>query len=159
MRTRIAAATLAAAALLTVTACSSGKSDGKADRPAATGSTAGGPAPAAGTQDPAAADRAALTKSVQDYTALFFAGDPDGYDLVSARCKLDMTKYGWAVLAKKGHHDHGSQKATDITIDELSGNLARVSYGAGNIPAMTRKAQPWAREGGTWRWDACQATG
>lgn len=158
MRTRTAAAVIATAALATaLTACSSSSNDDKAN-PAPAGSTAAGPAPAAGKQAPVAADNAALTKAVQDYTALLFEGDPAGYDLVSGRCKVDMSKYEWAVLAKKDHHDYGSQKATGIKIDQLSGNLARVSYGAGNIPAMERKAQPWAREDGKWRWDACQST-
>jgi hypothetical protein len=155
MRTRIAVATTLAAVLLTLTACSS-SSDDKADQPAPAGNTAAGPAPAAGKQDPAAADKTALTQAVQDYTTKLFNGDLDGYDLVSARCKLNMTKYEWAVLAKKGHHDYGSQVATDIHIDELSGNLARVTYGAGHIPAMDRKGQPWTREGGKWHWDSCQ---
>lgn len=157
MRTRIAAAALTAAALATaLTACSSSSDDDKAAPPA--GNTAAGPAPAAGNQDPAATDKAALTKAITDYTALLFEGDPAGYTYLSTRCKIDMTKYEWAVLAKKGHHDYGSQKATNITVDQLSGNLARVSYGAGNIPAMNRKGQPWTRENGTWRWDACQST-
>jgi hypothetical protein len=156
MRTRIAAATLTAAALATaLTACSSSSDDSKADPPS---STAAGPAPAAGTQDPAAADKTALTKAVTDYTALLFAGDSDGYKYLSARCKTQLTHDAWNTLAKQGHHDYGSQKATGIHVDQLAGDLARVTYGAGNIPAMERKSQPWTRESGTWRWDACQTT-
>jgi hypothetical protein len=148
MRTRIPAAAITAAVLLTLAACSSSSNDDKA-------APANDTAPAASKQD---TDKAALTKSVQDYTAELFNGDPAGYDLLSARCKSQMTKDAWTDLAKQGHHQYGSQKATGITIDQLSGNLARVSYGAGNIPAMERHAQPWAREDGTWRWDACQTT-
>lgn len=158
MRTRIAAAALAAAALATaLTACSSSSNDDSKTAPPAS-TTAAGPAPAAGKQDPAAADKAVLTKAVQDYTARLFKGDASGYDLVSARCKAQYTHDEWTALAKQGHHDYGSQVATDIHIDELSGNLARVTYGAGHIPAMDRTAQPWAREDGQWRWDGCQTT-
>jgi hypothetical protein len=158
MRTRIAAAVITTAALLALTAgCSSSSNDDDQAAPPA-GNTAAGPTPAAGKQDPAAADKAELTKAVQDYTAKLFKGDASGYDLVSARCKAQYTHDEWTTLAKQGHHDYGSQVATDIHIDELSGNLARVTYGAGHIPAMDRTAQPWAREGGQWRWDGCQTT-
>jgi hypothetical protein len=153
MRTRIAAAVITTAAALALTACSS-SSDDKAAPPVS--NTAAGPAPAAGKQDPAAADKAALTKAVTDYTAELFAGNPDGYAYLSKRCKTQLTHDEWTALAKQGHHDYGSQKATKIHVDELSGNLARVTYGAGDIPAMDRKGQPWTREGGQWHWDGCQ---
>lgn len=158
MRTRIAAAVITTAALLSLaTACSSSSNDDKATAPPA-GNTAAGPAPAAGKQDPAATDKAALVKSITDYTTEMFAGNPDGYNLMSARCRQQMTRDAWKTLVKTAHQQYGSQKATNITVDQLSGDLARVSYGAGNIPQFNRKAQPWAREDGTWRWDACEAT-
>lgn len=150
MRTRITATAISAAALLALSACSSSNSDDKSTT-AATGPTA-----AASTQHDDS--NAGLTKAVADYTALLFEGNPAGYKYLSARCKREMSHDEWTQLAKQGHHDYGSQKATGIHIDELSGDLARVTYGAGNIPAMVRKAQPWAREDGIWRWDACQAT-
>lgn len=149
MRTRIAAAAIGAAALLTLTACSS-SSDDKAEPPAPTGDVK---LPPEASQIP---DKAALTKAVQDYTTKLFAGDASGYDLVSARCKAQYSHDEWTDLAVQGHHDYGSQVATDIHIDELSGNLARVTYGAGHIPAMDREKQPWVREGGVWHWDGCQ---
>ncbi|MGW5352217.1 hypothetical protein ACWERV_17110 [Streptomyces sp. NPDC004031] len=152
MRTRLAAAAIGAAALLTISACSSNSSDDKADPPTSTG---GVKLPPEASQVP---DKAALTKAVADYTAKLFSGDPDGYDYLSARCKQQLTHDAWNDLAKQGHQQYGSQKATGIHVDQLSGDLARVSYGAGNIPDMERKGQPWTREGGTWRWDACQTT-
>jgi hypothetical protein len=147
MRTRLAA-TLAAAALLTLAACSSGSShdDAAPTTPAATGA-----------QQAADSDTAALVKSVTDYTAWLFDGNTAGYTLMSARCKREMSKPVWTALAKGGHQQYGSQKATDIHVDAISGDMARVTYGAGHIPQMDRKGQPWTREDGTWRWDACQS--
>lgn len=152
MRTRLTAATLTAATLLTLAACSSGSSNDKTNPdPAAAAPTTA----AVGKQDAA---RAALTKSVQDYTAKLFNGDASGYDLVSARCKKQLTHDAWTALAKQGHQQYGSQKATGIHIDQISGDLARVTYGAGGIPQFDREGQPWTREGGIWRWDACQTS-
>lgn len=95
---------------------------------------------------------------MRTYTADLFGGHADGYKLVSARCKQQMTKSAWADLATQAHHQYGSQTATGIHIDQQSGDLARVSYGAGHIPQFNRKSQPWARESGTWRWDACPSS-
>lgn len=156
MRTRhLAAAAIGAATLLAITACSSSSSsDDKADPPTSS-TTQAGPAPATTTGQP---DTTTLEQAVQTYTADLFSGNPDGYRYLSARCRKQMTKAEWTQLAKGGHQQYGSQKATGIHIDQISGGLARVSYGAGHIPQFERHAQPWAREAGTWRWDACPST-
>jgi hypothetical protein len=153
MRIRTTATALAVLAALTLAGCSSSSGGSDDDAPAAPGTAAATGRPAAGKAG--GSDRDALTAAVADYTAKLFAGDPSGYDDLSARCKQQMTHDAWTQLAKEGHQQYGSQKATGITVDQLSGNLARVSYGAGHIPQFDRKAQPWVREGGAWRWDAC----
>lgn len=152
MRTRATITALTAAALLALTACSS--SDDTDNKPGDAQSTAQSPKAAGKADD----GTTALKKSVEDYTAALFSGDTSGYDLMSARCQKQMPEAEWAAMAKQAHQQYGSQKATGVKVDQLAGDLARVSYGAGQIPQFEREGQPWTREGGTWRWDACPST-
>ncbi|MFC9465194.1 hypothetical protein [Streptomyces coelicoflavus] len=154
MRTR-ATITLAAVLLLAATGCSSSDDGEASNKPAPATSSASTPAAEEPKQDDG---KAALEKSVRDYTAALFSGDASGYALVSARCQKQMTEAEWTAMAKDAHQQYGAQKATGVKVDQLSGDLARVSYGAGEIPQFDREAQSWAREGGTWRWDACPST-
>lgn len=156
MRTRTTTVLGAAALLLALTACSTGTDhdDPAPAKPA--GATKSQPAEAPAKDD----GTAALEQSVRDYTAALFGGNgPAGYALVSKRCQTAMTAEQFASMAEQAQHDYGSQKATGIKVDQISGDLARVSYGAGRIPQFERKSQPWVREDGTWRWDACPSTG
>ncbi|QIP83305.1 hypothetical protein GLX30_03640 [Streptomyces sp. Tu 2975] len=153
MRHTITAMT-AALLLLALAGCSS------ADNPPSSASPKSGQN--AGTEKPSSppADdgKAQLEQAVRDYTAALFSGNESGYARLSARCQKQMTNAAWVTLAKTAHQQYGAQKATDVKVDQLSGDLARVSYGAGNIPQFEREGQPWAREGGTWRWDACPSS-
>lgn len=143
--------TAAAATLLALTACSSNDTPDAGTKPATASSTA---KPA----DPQAAAKAELEKSVRAYTAALFSGDADtGYALVSARCQDSMPKTQFSAMSESAHHDYGSLQIKTFSIDNLSGDLARVSYGVG-VPQFERKAQPWAKEDGTWKWDACPST-
>jgi hypothetical protein len=144
-------ATAAAVLLLALTACTT-----DADNPPSSASPKAGQN--ASTEQPADDGKEQLEKSVRDYTAALFSGNESGYDLLSARCQKQMPKTTWVTMAKTAHQQYGAQKATGITVDQLSGDLARVSYGAGNIPQFEREGQSWLREGGTWRWDACPST-
>jgi hypothetical protein len=65
-----------------------------------------------------------------------------------------MTAAQFQAMSKQGHNDYGSLEIKNIKVDQISGDLARVSYGVG-VPQFEREAQPWSRENGTWRWDAC----
>lgn len=141
MRIHTTAAVLATA-LLALTACSSND-----DSPAA---------PAASSAAESTDDgSAALEASVRAYTKALFSGDgPAGYKLLSKRCKQEMTPAAFQALSDQGHNDYGSLEIKNISVDQISGDLARVSYGVG-VPQFERKAQPWTREDGIWRWDAC----
>lgn len=149
IRTTTAALALAAAVVLGAAGCSSGSSSDDAAPAAATATSTKA---AAAAQDDG---KAALAAAVADYTAKLFDGDSAGYNYLSKRCKQQLTHDAWDQLATDGHQQYGSQKATGIHVDQLSGDLARVSYGAGKIPQFDRTGQPWVREDGTWRWDAC----
>ncbi|MER8158150.1 hypothetical protein [Streptomyces sp. NPDC094472] len=147
---RIRAAALTAAILcLPLTACGndSGSSNGK--NPAAGDTRADKPK----SKDDGAG---ALEKSVRAYTKALFGADADtGYALLSERCKGQMSSQEFEALAKDAHHEYGSLTIKNLSVDQMSGDMARVSYGVG-VPQFERKAQPWTREAGTWRWDACQ---
>lgn len=153
-RTTIAGALLLAVAL---TGCSS--SDDSDDAALATSSASSPAAEEQPAADKGAEDKAALEEAVRTYTAALFSGDAKGYDYLSARCKKQMPETQWVGMAEGAHQQYGAQEATGIKVDQLSGDLARVSYGAGEIPQFDRESQSWAREGGTWRWDACPSTG
>lgn len=142
----IRTAAVAAAAALALTACSA------KDTPAAAGNAK------AEQQSAEQASRAALEESVRSYTAALFAGNADGYDYVSERCRKQMSRAEFVSMAKDAHHQYGPQKATGVKVDQLAGDLARVSYGAGKIPQFEREQQSWTREDETWRWDACPST-
>ncbi|MBP5930182.1 hypothetical protein F3K39_19135 [Streptomyces sp. LBUM 1479] len=145
MRTR-ATVTIAAALLAALTACTS---DADSNKPKAT-------APVNEQKSVAKDDdKAALESSVRSYTKALFSGDgATGYKLLSARCKQEMTAAQFQTMSDQGHNDYGSLEIKTISVDQISGDLARVSYGVG-VPQFERKAQPWAREDGVWRWDAC----
>jgi hypothetical protein len=131
-----------AAALLTITACSSDTS-----KPAAAQ-----PADAATTTDTAAAD---LEQAVRDYTAAYFKPDPDtGYAMLSERCQADINQTFYTAQLEQASKDYGQLNVETVTVDQISGDLARVSYGMG-LPILDQKSQPWVNEAGAWRFDAC----
>ncbi|MFH8369182.1 hypothetical protein [Streptomyces sp. NPDC018031] len=146
MRARSAAA-IAALICLPLTACG----DDSDDKP-----EAGTPAPSApaGKNTDGKGETAALEQSVREYTKKLFGGDASGHDLLSKRCQEEMPRVQFAEVAKQGHHEFGAQTIKNIKVEQISGHMARVSYGVG-IPQFERKNQPWTREDGTWRWDAC----
>lgn len=147
---------------LALTGCSSESKSttAKADSPSPAAASSSSPTPEAAAAGKAAPDsgKAALEKAVRAYTVGLFEGAGEGYELVSKRCQAEMTGLQFASLSKQAHHEYGALKVKTLNVDQLSGDLARVSYGVG-VPQFERKAQPWTREGGTWKWDACQASG
>lgn len=158
MRRTVLAAAIATTALVALTACGGDSDDSSDDTPPAKSPAASNRGPATDdTATDATSDTAALEKSVRDYTRALFSGDgPTGYDLLSARCKKLTDPDNFQGLADDAHHQYGNLEIKEINIDTISGDLARVSYSVG-VPALEREAQPWVREDGTWRWDACQS--
>ncbi|ARF53090.1 hypothetical protein [Streptomyces gilvosporeus] len=149
MRTRTAAA-LAALLLAALTGCSSAVDS---ERPARSvpPTTATSSAPSA-TLDPSRAD---LEKAVRAYTAAYFKPDvTTAYGMVSTRCKEQITKPALAALLDRANQMDGDRTVKRFTIDKISGGMARVSYGVG-LPRYDQHGQPWTREGGHWRYDAC----
>lgn len=147
MRHTVTVALATAAALLALTACSgSGDTDPK-------------PAPTTPASTPAATqpkvDTSALENAVRTYTAAYFKGDADTtYAMLSERCAKKITKPAMQALTDQAVGDYGKQDVKRFAVDQISGDLARVSYGVG-LPKFDQKQQPWAREGGAWKYDAC----
>ncbi|WP_406298075.1 hypothetical protein OG948_21320 [Embleya sp. NBC_00888] len=159
--TRHATTAALAAALLLTAGCGG---DGDDDRKATTADP-GGREPAGGTSTKATtgsgaagtdqADRQALESAVRKYTVALFADDPGtAYAILSARCQKKISKTEYTSLTAQAKQTYGALTIKNLSIDQLSGDLARVTYGVG-VPALERTAQPWSREAGTWRWDAC----
>lgn len=149
MRIRTATTALLAVGALALTGCSSG-SDEKDATPTA---------PAVGTTTPAASTTTdgstELVAAVRAYSGAYFKPAPaDAYALLSARCQKSVTAAAYAAGLERAVRTYGHQAVTDVTVDTLSGDLARVTY-TYSVPVLTQTGQPWTREGGQWRYDAC----
>lgn len=153
MNTRITAILTAAVLAAALAAC--GSSDDKT-APAAASPTA----PAAQTSTPAApaADdgTAALEKAVTAYTAAYFAADTDAaYSALSARCTGKISKAQYEAIVEQAKTDYGPDHPATNVHAQVSGQLARVTYKVKGLPKFDQTDQPWARENGTWHYDAC----
>ncbi|TRV72557.1 hypothetical protein FKN01_29650 [Streptomyces sp. 130] len=152
MHTRTTAAVLAAGLLATLTAC--GSSDD--DKPATTSSAPTATAAETPATTPADDGTDALAAAVTAYTAAYFQGDADtAYSALSARCAGKITAAQYEGVVKQAATEYGpDHPATGITA-EVSGDLARVTYKVTGLPKFDQNGQPWARESGTWHYDAC----
>lgn len=140
------------AALLALTACSS-SDDGSGDTPAPTTSTAPAEETPQTDDEDVQADLAALTQSVHDYIEALTAGDTTtAWPMLSTRCQETWGQEGLDERTQNALALLAGQQAEGITVDDLSGDLARVSYTVGT---EQRHGQPWTRQDGTWRYDDC----
>ncbi|MFJ8546031.1 hypothetical protein ACIRFH_29290 [Streptomyces sp. NPDC093586] len=145
--------------LAALTGCSSSDDDTADTAPTSSGAAsspdAGQPSAGPTPSEDTAPAKAALEKAVREYTAAYFADEPDTtYGMLSARCRKVITPAGMAVLTERAVGDYGQQDVKRFAVDELSGDTARVSYGVG-LPTFDQKQQPWLREGDVWKYDAC----
>jgi hypothetical protein len=144
--TRLAAAALALAAGTTTLIASCSSSNHHTATPSAPAATASGGD---------ATDRAALTQAVNRYLTAVFTDDVDtAYDGMSARCAGLQTRDATAAQLQGVQQTYGRLTVKSMSIDQISGDLARVSYDVG-VPAVRRTGTPWTREGGQWKYDAC----
>ncbi|MFI6982277.1 hypothetical protein ACIBSV_27240 [Embleya sp. NPDC050154] len=113
------------------------------------------PPPAATTPAATAQDTGPLETAVRTYTAKMFTGDgPGAYAILSTRCQGKTTKAEYNAVVDQAKKVYGALTIKTIKVDRMSGDQARVTYAVG-VPTLDRQAQPWTREAGTWRWDAC----
>lgn len=142
-----------AAALLALTACSSG--DDSADEKPTTAATVEQPSTTP-TNTPAPADGVELERVAATYTDLYFGGSGKAaYAFLSKRCKAKADPAVFEATVEQAAKDYGpGHPATDVHAT-VSGDMGRVSYKVKGLPKFDQEAQPWAREGGTWKYDAC----
>lgn len=152
MRTRATITLATAAALLALTACSSGDDKADADTPSSTPATP----TITPTNTPTPAGAVDLERVVDTYTNLYFAGEgKPAYAFLSKRCKAKADPDVYAATVAQAAKDYGpDHPATDVHAT-VSGDLARVSYKVEGLPKFDQESQPWAREGGDWKYDAC----
>ncbi|MET3988056.1 hypothetical protein [Streptomyces sp. PvR034] len=145
-RTALAVAT----GLLALTGCSSDPG------PAAEQPPAHGPAPASSPAPKADPARAELEKAVRAYSSSYFKPDgPAVYAALSQRCTAkigDPEPFNGVV--ETAAKTYGKQGITTLTIDDIAGNKAHVSYTYA-VPKLSQSSQAWAREGGAWKYDGC----
>lgn len=148
MRTHHTITLLTAAGLLALTGCAN------VDADPATKSDEGKPSTSAAPKaDPARAD---LEKAVRAYSNAYFA--PDGAAAYAALSKRCQGKAGdadiFASIVDTAAKAYGKQQIQTLTIDQLAGDMARVTY-TYSVPKLNQTSQPWAREAGAWRYDGC----
>jgi len=143
-----------AAALLALTACTSGSDDNADEKPSAS-ATVEQPTTTP-TNTPAPADAAELERAAGTYTDLYFAGEgKPAYAFLSKRCKGQVDEALYQATIEQAAKDYGADHpATDVHAT-VSGDMGRVSYKVKGLPKFDQQAQPWTREGGDWKYDAC----
>lgn len=150
MRTPATLAAVALAAALGLTACTS---SGTATE--ATTLTATSPSSSVASSPTADTSKTALEAAVRAYSKAYFAGNATAaYNLLSQRCASTISKAAFTTSITAGARAYGKQAIRVLTVDQLSGDLARVTY-TYSVPALDQAAQPWTREGGAWHYDAC----
>ena len=99
--------------------------------------------------------RAELERSVRAYSEAYLGGDAEAaHALLSERCQERLTLDAFRPSVAGGRAAYGEAKMTSLSVDELSGNLARVTYRY-DVAAIDQEREPWVREGGGWRQDDC----
>ncbi|WP_129839734.1 hypothetical protein [Streptomyces sp. RFCAC02] len=156
----VPAAVLAAVALAAgLSACSSG--DDGDDEPGTPSAAADTPSSDAGTPTaddappPDEAEAAALEGAVRGYIVSTTAGNADAaWPMVSERCRDRWGREEFDALVREAGDTYGPQEVEEVTVDRLEGGLARVTYTV-TAAEMSREEQPWAKEEGQWKFDAC----
>lgn len=147
-------ATLAvtAAALLALTACSS-SSDDSADPTPSTSATVEVPTT---TALALANDEENLARVAETYTSLYFAGEGEpAYVFLSKRCKAKAEPAAFEATVQQAAKDNGSGHLARDVRATVSGDMGRVSYKVQGLPKFDQQGQPWTRESGEWKYDAC----
>jgi hypothetical protein len=76
------------------------------------------------------------------------------YAILSMRCQARLPLEEFRVVVAGGNMAFGAARLTSVTIDDLAGDLARVTYRY-DVAAIDQEREPWTREGGRWRQDDC----
>jgi len=92
---------------------------------------------------------------VRAYSKAFLAGDgAAAYELLSKRCQERNERVGFVNTVELAGKTYGPQDIKTLTVDQASGDLARVTYTYDKAD-LDQRGEPWVREGGDWRVDDC----
>lgn len=111
----------------------------------------------AGTSGAGETSSEALEQAVRDYTDAYFAPDSDtAYNMLSERCAAQLQPGAFSAMLDQAAADYGQLSVETFSVDQMSGDLARVTYTVG-LPMVdeTLTQQTWVREGDSWRYDGC----
>jgi hypothetical protein len=98
----------------------------------------------------------ALARAVRAYSDAYLGDAPgSAYELLSQRCKQRITPDEMRVLTAGAKELYGIRTITDLRVEELSGNLARVTYRYKTQPEIDQVSEPWVKEAGGWHQDDC----
>lgn len=153
MNTRTTAALLAAGLLAILTAC--GSDD---DKPAAPTPSASASAPAAETSAASTPpdDGTALKAAVAAYTDAYFEGDvATAYGMLSTRCAAKITAEQYKTVVTQAAVDYGPDHPAANIETKVSGTLGHATYTVKGLPKFSQTDQPWVRQDGDWRYNAC----
>ena len=82
----------------------------------------------------------------------------EGYDLDTAgtvqEALLHLKDRTYSAVITTTAAAYGHQTITTLHVDQLSGDMGRVTY-TYTVPKLNQVQQPWTREGGAWHYDAC----
>lgn len=146
MTRRLLFAVLAAASV--ATACSGSSSTPSAAPPASSPS-------AAASSTSTAPDAAPLKAAVRAYSSAFLSGNgAAAWALLSDRCKARGDRAQFEAGADQAADLYGDQPIRSLTIVDLEGDLARVTYTFDDA-SLTQTREPWVRERGEWHEDDC----
>jgi hypothetical protein len=98
---------------------------------------------------------AALKQAVNAYSVSYLSGDGDAaFALLSSRCKARLSETEMRSVTAQAKAIYGQLPIQSYTVNDLSGDLARVTY-TYSVAAIDQTKEPWVREGGRWLEDDC----
>ncbi|WP_377273703.1 hypothetical protein [Peterkaempfera sp. SMS 1(5)a] len=101
------------------------------------------------------AGKGALEDAVRAYSDAYFKPDAAAaYRMLSTRCSAKIDQQVYKAQLDAAVKTYGHQDIKSVTVNQRSDDLARVSYNY-SVPALDQAGQPWVRENGIWRYDAC----
>lgn len=99
-------------------------------------------------------DDGSLKDAVRGYSAAFLRGDAAAtVEMLSERCRDRIGAQLPSVVAAAAQA-YGNAKITSLSVDEQSGNLARVTYRYDRAE-LDQEGEPWVKQGGRWKQDDC----
>jgi hypothetical protein len=103
----------------------------------------------------AGSPEAALGSAVRAYSAAVVGGDgAAAFQLESERCQQILDAGAASAQAAQAKANYPGATINKLTVDDLSGSKAHVSYSYAD-PILDQAKQPWLNESGAWHWDAC----